>query len=150
MSEKYTLTEPELRLGGFLRTSALRSSRRFARAGGRWHHAHERKCNMKEDPWPTPSRTSRRCSPTTTWPSTKESPPPRRTSSAWRKARLSSTGTCCSLSRRVQRTTTPCSEVPQDSRDAVKCQVRRFLPALYLLKCVEGIFCEVRVRRGIR
>jgi hypothetical protein len=56
-------------------------------------------------------------------------------------------GTCCSLSRRAQRTTTPCSEVPQDSRDAVKCQVRRFLPALYLLKCVEGKFCEVRVRR---
>jgi hypothetical protein len=37
-----------------------RHSRKFAPAFGRWHHAHERKCNTKEDPWPTPRRTSRR------------------------------------------------------------------------------------------
>jgi predicted SnoaL-like aldol condensation-catalyzing enzyme len=36
--------------------------------------------------------------------------PPRLTSSAWRTARSSNTGTSCSPYRRVQRTTTPCSD----------------------------------------
>src|SRR5215207_10598799 len=54
--------------------------RLVAPAFGRWHHAHERKWNTKEDPWPTPRRTRRRCSPTTTWRSTTRSPPKQRKS----------------------------------------------------------------------
>src|SRR5918992_647743 len=56
--------------------------RLLAPAFGRWHHAHERKGNTKEDPWPTPRRTSRRCSPTTTWPSTTGNRPRRHKSTA--------------------------------------------------------------------
>src|SRR5215203_4869140 len=41
-------------LGGAHPTVFCELLRLVAPAFGRWHHAHERKWNTKEDPWPTP------------------------------------------------------------------------------------------------